>query len=88
MVYESIVDEASGGIGFVLVLFPCFIQTHGGYHPSAFGKSKRAGLTWRMVTWSGRSIRQALEVLLERLQYASTSIVFAQCDIHRSSLLR
>lgn len=35
MVYESVVDEASGGIGFVLVLFPCFIQTHGGYHPSA-----------------------------------------------------
>lgn len=44
-------------------------------HRSAFGKSKRAGLAWRMVTRSGRSIRQALEVLLEILQYASKDIV-------------
>lgn len=64
MVYESVVGEASGGIDFVLVLFPCFIQIHGGYHPSAFGKSERAGLAWRMV------------ILLERSKHPASTVKF------------
>jgi len=75
MVYESVVDEASGGIDLFWVLFFLLHSTHGGYHPSAFGKSKRAGLARRMVTWSGRSIRQAQKGLLEILQYASKDTV-------------
>lgn len=53
MVYESVVDKASGSIDFCLVPFPCFIESHDGCYPSAFGKAKKAGLAWRMVTGGG-----------------------------------
>ena len=76
MVYESIVDEASGGIGFVLVLFPCFIQTHGGYHPSAFGKSKKGRFSAAYGYLGGQTVQQVLDLnTAERFHSAPYSVV-------------
>lgn len=41
MVYESVVDKASGSIDLFLVPFSCFIESHDGCYPSAFGKAKK-----------------------------------------------
>jgi hypothetical protein len=64
MVYESVVDEAHGGIGLFCVLFffsPASFKLMVDIMPRRSASQKRAGLAWRMVTWSGWSIQQALE---------------------------
>lgn len=60
MVYESVVDEASGGIDlFWGTFFSCFIQTHGGYHPSLGVRQVKKGRFSVAYGYSERSKHQA-----------------------------
>jgi len=81
MVYESVVGKAPGGIdmvSFFSFLFPsfCFIETHDGYHSSAFGKSKKGRFSAAYGYLGGQTVQQVLDLnTAERFHSAPYSVV-------------